>query len=258
MLNLASELGNEETGRFVCPKCGGGKDKERSFIITAFSHHIVYHCFRATCGATGAAAINSTGRVTAKSKPKPRPYGGDLVPVPKDIWESVFAKYDISPEDLEEQGITYAPGINRIRFPMYNYMGYVIGENLKAVSSDQKPKTLINKFNDVPSLHVPLGRRLRESVVLVEDQISAIKVARVHPCMALMGTNLSDEGLKQLLVLGIKKVVLMLDGDDAGLKASIKLANTLTPFVEVVRCVLPRGKDPKDLPLGYLQEMLNA
>ena len=256
--DLASGLSNEEQGRFVCPGCGGGSNNERSLVITAYSHHIVFHCFRAKCNVTGALSTSVDIRTTAKPKAKPRPYGGDLLPVLEELHASIFGKYGLSVEDVRGQGITWARDINRIRFPIYNYMGYVIGENLKAISPEQKPKTLVNKFNDVPLLHFPLGQGRGQALVLVEDQTSAIKVAQIHPCAALMGTNLSDEGLKQLLVLGIKKIILMLDGDDAGFTASVKLAKQLVPFVEVVRCVLPKGEDPKDMPLGYLKEMIDA
>lgn len=256
--NLASSLGDGEQGRFVCPGCGGGDTKEKSLVITAYSHHIVYHCFRAKCGVTGALSTTGEGRTQAKPKARPRPYGGALVRVPLEVWEQVFAKYDISQAMLTEQGITFATEINRVRFPIYNYMGYVIGENLRAISPEQKPKSLVNKFNDVPLLHFPYGQFWKGALVLVEDQVSAIKISKIHLCASLMGTNLSDSCLKQLLMLGIKKVILMLDGDDAGFAASIKLAKQLVPFVEVVRCVLPKGKDPKDMPLGYLKEMLNV
>ena len=256
--DLASELGTNESGRFICPNCHGGSTRERSLVITAYSHHFVYHCFRAKCGLSGALSTHEGVRQEAKAKPKPRPYGGDLLPVPEAIYNSMFGKYGLSPRDVSDQGITYAPGINRIRFPMYNYMGYVFGENLKAVSPEQKPKTLINKFNDVPNLHFPLGQRngVYATLVLVEDQTSAIKVAQIHPCAALMGTNTSDEGLKQLLQLGTKRVILMLDGDDAGFEGSIKLAKKLVPFVEVVRCVLPKNNDPKDLKLEHLERLV--
>lgn len=258
--HLSSELGDNESGRFVCPKCDGGDTKEKSLAITAYSHHIVYHCFRAKCGFHGALSTTSEVRQAAKVKPKPRPYGGDLLPVPEAIHNSVFAKYGLSPRDISDQGITYAPEINRIRFPMYNYMGYVFGENLKAVSPEQKPKTLINKFNDVPNLHFPLGQFQEivnsPAIVLVEDQTSAIKVSQVAYCAALMGTNLSQDGVKQLLNLGVKKIVLMLDGDEAGLKASIKLKGQLSPFFIVQNVVLANNMDPKDISLNDLERMV--
>ena len=256
--SLASELGTNETGRFLCPGCGGGSSKEKSLVITAYTHHIVYHCFRAKCGTTGALSTTGEVRQAPKVKAKPRPYGGPLYPVPKEIHDLVFGKYELSPDVVRDQGITYAPEINRIRFPLHNYMGYVFGENLRGVLPEQKPKALMNKFNDVPSLHFPLGMEVGSVLVLVEDQISSIKVAQVHPCAALMGTNLDLKGLKQLLVLGVKKVILMLDGDDAGLVASVKLSKQLLPFMETANCILPDGMDPKDLPLVKLKEMIDV
>lgn len=267
--DLASELGANQAGRFICPSCHGGSTRERSLAITAYSHHMVYICFRGQCGLSGALSLADGVRQAAKVKPKPRPYGGDLLPVPEAIHNSVFAKYGLSPRDISDQGITYAPEINRIRFPMYNYMGYIFGENLRAVSPEQKPKTLINKFNDVPNLHFPLRQFIdtgvqsnlpcpytADEIVLVEDQTSAIKVSQVAYCAALMGTNLSQDGVKQLLNLGVKKIVLMLDGDEAGLKASIKLKGQLSPFFIVQNVVLANNMDPKDISLNDLERMV--
>jgi len=72
---------------------------------------------------------------------------------------------------------------------------------------------------------------------------------------ALLGTNLTDDGLSLLHKIGIKKVVLMLDGDAAGRIATAKLSNKLSPFFEVVPVYLESGKDPKDIPLEELKEI---
>lgn len=268
---LASSIPVGETGRYRCPSCFGGADHERSFVLTAFTHHAVYHCFRAKCGFTGAVSTSANTNPPSKAMRVPRPYRGALEPIPAEMHQAMFAKYELSELDIAEQGIGYAKEINRIRFPMYDYRGYVFGENLRAVTSEQKPKALINKFNDVPNLHFPLRQFIdtgaqssfpcpytADVVVLVEDQVSAIKVSKVQYCAALMGTNLSDQGVKQLMTLGIKKVILMLDGDDAGLKASMKLQRELSAHFIVKPVLLEKGKDPKDLQLKDLNERITA
>ena len=97
-----------------------------------------------------------------------------------------------------------------------------------------------------------------DALVLVEDQVSAIKVSKVQYCAALMGTNLSDQGIKQLMTLGIKKVILMLDGDDAGLKASMKLQRELSAHFIVKPVLLEKGNDPKHKSLEELNKRITA
>ena len=268
---LASNIPAGETGRYRCPSCFGGADHERSFVLTAFTHHVVYHCFRAKCGFTGALSTSANTNPPSKAMRVPRPYRGALEPIPAEMHQAMFAKYELSELDIAEQGISYAKEINRVRFPMYDYRGYVFGENLRAVTSEQKPKALINKFNDVPNLHFPLnsftdtGKQSSfhsmstpDALVLVEDQVSAIKVSKVQYCAALMGTNLSDQGIKQLMTLGIKKVILMLDGDDAGLKASMKLQRELSAHFIVKPVLLEKGNDPKHKSLEELNKRITA
>lgn len=261
--DLASDLVAGEHERTVCPKCKGGGSGEHSFIITMQTYNAVYKCFRAKCGFQG--AISLLPNPEKKPKVPKKVYTGKLEPIPSSLWETHFKPYDISQATLLEQGISFATDINRIRFPLYDYRGYMFGENLRAISPEQKPKALINKFNDVPNLHFPLrvsswpysSLTTSSTIMLVEDQVSALKLSYVKYCAALMGTNLSDEGLMQLRQIGIKTVILMLDGDDAGLKASMTLKEKLSPFFIVKVILLEKGKDPKDLSMGQLNEEIN-
>jgi len=235
--------------RAVCPACNGGTSNEQSMVISLFNTgEIKFNCHRASCGVAGNCLTNVSvvGKSSKALSPKDKAYSGVITKIPQDLWEDKFRKYDISEQELEEQGIVYALDINRIKFPVFDYRGYLIGENFKAVHSE-KPKVLLRKFNNVPVLHFPLGQKFTEELVLVEDQTSAIKVAGVAYCAALMGTNLSDDGLSQLARMGLTSIVLMLDGDTPGREATIKLHRKLSPFFRVKVVFIENLKDPKDL-----------
>jgi DNA primase len=67
------------------------------------------------------------------------------------------------------------------------------------------------------------------------------------PTVALLGIQLSSTQLQ--LLRQSPRIVLMLDGDDAGQSASRKIANALTQHtaIRVHRIELPQGLDPDDL-----------
>src|SRR3990167_3896921 len=180
ILQLGKHLAPDESFRTVCPACNGGHGKERSFTMKRVAAGITYNCFRAKCGVHGLIGDSSSSMAAKKEKKGREPYKGSLVDIPGAIFARFFIKYSLNHEDIDPQGIKFASDIGRLYLPIYDYRGYMVGENLKAVSLSQKPKALINKFSEnVPMVHVPLGANLKDTVVLVEDQISAIKVNKV-------------------------------------------------------------------------------
>lgn len=255
ILALAEGMGSGDSKRAICPKCHGGTSQEKSFVMTAKDHNILYKCFRAKCGIKGIIWANLP--TTSPKKSYGRRYKDNLSPIPESLWKLKFEKYELSMDDIQTQGISYAEKINRIRFPIYDYRGYEIGELLRAVTNEQKPKALINPFNSVPLVHFPLGQRIEKELVLVEDMISAIKLAKGTTCAALLGTNLPDDGLSMLLQLQLDRIILMLDGDEAGISATKTLHQKLAPHVKTDTIYLEKGQDPKDVSLRALQKMLS-
>lgn len=258
---LGKELELDETLRTVCLFCGGGSEKERSFAITRKESLLLYYCHRSSCGKRG--VVGGTCIYREKSTQdnfkdkqyKFREYKGELSEVADSAYKDYLGKYGITKQECVEQGIRFAKDISRIYFPIYDYRGFQYGENLKAISTEQKPKTLINRWTDGPLIHWPLGQKMEEVLVLVEDQISAIKTSKIVLSASLLGTNLKEEGLSLFRKIGITKIILMMDGDEAGYKATSKLNNMLSSFFKVYTSYLPLGKDPKDLSLEDLRRL---
>ncbi len=77
--------------------------------------------------------------------------------------------------------------------------------------------------------------------------------------VALLGSYLSDEQKKLISTLCPKNIVLMFDGDDAGVEATTSVAKKLYdlfPNQRTKKCFLPRGRDPKTLNRQELEKII--
>jgi DNA primase len=93
-----------------------------------------------------------------------------------------------------------------------------------------------------------IATQLSQGLVVVESPWSVMRLMQLGlPTVALLGIQLSSTQLQ--LLRQSPRIVLMLDGDDAGRSASRKIANTLTQHtaIRVHRIELPQGLDPDDL-----------
>lgn len=119
-------------------------------------------------------------------------------------------------------GLGYDVQTNRMTLPLRDYRGNILGVTYRRLD-DQRPKYINPKG-------YPLGRHLygawlveeQSKVALVEGQVDAIKCwSERVPAIALMGSRLTQDQRKVLQRLGIRKVVLMLDNDSAGVKGTV-------------------------------------
>ena len=244
--------------RIICPLCNGGTTNERSMSITRTTSGILYYCYRATCFDKGKQGF--IGDITAPTEDnvgrssKNRTFKGVLNQLPESVYKERFEIYQISYETCTEQGIKFAPEINRIYFPIFDIKGVQIGENLKSLPGTKGPKAIINYYSNVLRLpSFPIQPKLGSILCLVEDAISAIKVSSIVSSAALLGSHLTTEGF-HLLLKHFKQIDIFLDGD-ATYKA-IELYKTVSQFVKSRLHIIPNGKDPKDLTYEQLKELL--
>lgn len=260
---LAKDLPLNSSLRTFCPFCGA--EDERSFSLTRAVSGILYHCYRASCQKQG--IVGSIARPyddPERRKQKFKCYKGALTSeIPEDVYSTIFQPYGITKQEIRRQGIRFAPGgcwegdKGRVYFPIYDYRNFQIGENLRSIHAEQTPKTIVYRWGEIPIIHFPTGQQLSDNLVLVEDQTSSIKVGLLSFAAAILGTNLTEDCLSLFQRIGIKKIILMMDGDKAGRIATVKLLNLLQPFFKVDAVYLPLGKDPKHLSIEALQEVLS-
>jgi DNA primase len=90
--------------------------------------------------------------------------------------------------------------------------------------------------------------RLQQGLALVECPWGVMRLAQIGiPAVALLGIHLSRTQLQ--LLRRTPRIVLMLDGDQAGRSAGHQIADTLITHIraQVHRIDLPQGLDPDDL-----------
>lgn len=132
-------------------------------------------------------------------------------------------------------------------------IGRYIGETPKGSESD--PAFRKWKLYGDRHRHIEvLGEEHSGPVVLVEDVVSAHKVAQVATCIPLFGTKTLDGVIKELIRLK-RPVVLWLDADQYTLLAP-KL-NRLRTFLRASVRHIKTEKDPKDYDLPQIKEFLS-
>lgn len=75
--------------------------------------------------------------------------------------------------------------------------------------------------------------------------------------VSVLGGNVGDGHIRLLSRKSPKKIILMFDGDEAGYSFTDKAAEKLSALFVVEKCLLPFGRDPKDLEEETLKKMVN-
>ncbi|MCB1110339.1 MAG: DNA primase [Chlamydiia bacterium] len=164
---------------------------------------------------------------------------------------------------------------HRIMFPILDVSGGVIGFSARKISEEtfgpkyiNTPETpLFKKSSTLYGLSFSRRRIAKERrAIVVEGQIDALRLIQegFNITVAGQGTAFTEEHVKELLNLGITKVYLALDGDEAGKTAASKIGNLFQKEgVEVYTISMPAGMDPDTLlkeqgPLAFIELLEKA
>ena len=126
---------------------------------------------------------------------------------------------------------------DRVMFPIKNNQNQVVAFSGRTMSTDKsvpkyynthetkifEKRTVLYNFSDARSFIAK-----ENEVILCEGYMDVIKAHQngMKNAVALMGTNIDNNKLKELLSL-VKKITLSLDNDEAGLKAQIGIGNRI-------------------------------
>jgi DNA primase len=173
----------------------------------------------------------------------------------------------LSPETLEYfgAGLCLSKGrfAGRFVIPLHNAVGELVGYAGRSLD-DSEPKYLFpsrdkgfSKSRLLFNLH-----RLRtdlpteNQVVLVEGFFSTMLIAQVgFACLGLLGSSLSP-AQEELLAAHFKSAVILMDGDEAGRRATNDCLARLGKRMWARAVSLPQGLQPDDLPAQELASLL--
>lgn len=236
--------------RVLCPFCKGGSSKEHSFQITKTKTGVLYYCFRASCGERGfIQTISAAPKSLPKAKKEftPHIFKEEERELTDDEVRYFVRKYSLNPEKCRSY-INYSPSTKRHVLPCFTMEGYVHAKNLRSYAG-AIPKSLLYRETQYPILsYYPFSTKA-DTVVIVEDQISAIKLAELCPSVALLGTTMSWDKVNAI-INNYNKAIIMLDPGAEG--AALGILKKWGPYFSRIRGVFLR-EDPKDTSLDILR-----
>ena len=157
---------------------------------------------------------------------------------------------------ISDKDTIYDIFFNRILFPIHNLEGKVVGFTGRIFNSDATPKYLgsketviYKKSNILFNYHRAKEHvKLKKELIIVEGNMDAIRlyINGIKNVVALMGTALTKEQIEIIKKLRCK-VILMLDNDNAGEKATYDNSLLLEKEkIDVYAVRLSGEKDPDD------------
>lgn len=241
----ALSLDYGDTLNTTCPVCDVRTSKTH-LSVSRMATGILYHCYRDSCGIKGfveSLPSNLSRDKTTKSF-TPRKFTKPVENITTQMRNKLKIKYDLSYEEIHYNGIKSIKDRDGILLPLYNWMGYNYGHTTKYFDG---LKTIHYLESETSKLHFPHRNSFvkdDDTIVLVEDVISAIRCARHAHSASLLGTNLTSAMVEDIIKAEYINVIIALD-PDATTKA-MKLKNKYGLFFKSFRAA-PLSADPKDM-----------
>ena len=94
--------------------------------------------------------------------------------------------------------------------------------------------------------------------ILVEGMGDVLRLheAGFTNALGLFGIILTDGQLKMLNRLGVSDIMILLDGDEAGIEGASRIKNKYGTYFNIVTKLLPEGKDPADFTIEEIRKIL--
>lgn len=268
--DIAADAEIGEDVRTICPYCEGGTTNERSLSVRRVSETMAtFVCYRSSCdlGHGKVAIFSEGGRVlkgksdaTTTSIKEPAIY-----PLSEAAIALLKKKYGLSEDQIRYGNIrlTYdqrlvmpirgpsneTPGLN-IKKEKELYIG-----NREYASIPAKWKFLRNR--DAPLAawyrHKRYNRKNSDDLVIVEDQLSALRLTEYTDSLAILGTDLLRPVIQDIRRQRYDTVWLALDND--AIKRAFEMRRRLQSELPNLR-VMFLEKDVKDMTEDELQEKI--
>ncbi|MGF1534546.1 MAG: DNA primase [Bernardetiaceae bacterium] len=154
----------------------------------------------------------------------------------------------------KDDGKTYDRFRGRVMFPIRNLSGAVVAFGARTLKKDDKPKYLNSPESEVyiksnvlyGLFEAKKAIRQKDSCILVEGytDVTSLHQAGIQNVVASSGTALTPGQIRQIKRF-TQNLILLYDGDPAGIRASLRgIDLVLAQDMNVSAVVLPDGDDP--------------
>lgn len=253
----------ESTHPTVCPTCRGGRTHERSFSVTRQAEGLLWNCYRASCGEKGFLPTATTLVPADRPKEKPlRPYYHAVRQLDQADEDYFYERFGL----VHTHNRIFTSDFDEYVLPVFGPDGVLTkGYTVRQPTWSGAPESPRKGRSGVPKARVfphatgpmqsfygpPMGSVDDGTLVVVEDQISAMAVAEAgHNAVALLGTIVNNDKVREWSLLKPKQVLIALD-KDATDKAFAIARKWGLAFPETRVVMLERDlkdEDPHDIP----------
>lgn len=238
----------------------------KSLHVTMGESDGIFRAYCHRCGYYGWFRYNSFPKVTQAGQSSKHRVGksvgiGKVLRLPSDgttkysewhplarVW---ISKSGVTPEEIDAYGLVYSPSRHKVILPIWE-KSELIGWQERALD-EESPKYITVTRNSSDMLFFSKERG-GDRIVVVEDALSAIRVGRTVPAVAILGAKPRDG-----LMLWLKRYtqfLIWLDNDTSVVKKSqVDLCNRLGIYGHCR--VIKTDKDPKEYTDDEIKERVN-
>lgn len=228
--DIATSLQAGESTREVCPLCNGGSTREKSLVVKRSNEtSATFICFRNSCSlGSGHIAIFSDNNtvLTAKSRPCSKELKEpDLYPLSQAAIDHLRSKYWMTDPEIVHSGVRLTFD-QRLALPVFTptgrIAGLVIRKEKELYRGRREYSTIPKVWNFVRDKDNYCGswyhkhfykRKYSDTLIIVEDILSAVRLAAYSDSVAITGTNLLRPVISHIKQSRYDKVWLALDND---------------------------------------------
>jgi hypothetical protein len=197
----------------ACPACKG----PACLSVSRVNKQLLWFCHRASCGFRRGKAYDGITLYDKAPTPDREVNAPKTYPLQEWMYSLLEENYGIGKVSANRAGIMYAEPAHardgmRLFMPVRDLAGENVGYSLRAINKLVFPKTILKTVRQNQLAWYP-NRTVTKNILVVEDQLSAIRAAEHITTVALLGTNLSDDRMEALCLADAGTIHLALDKD---------------------------------------------